>query len=138
MFTNFYNHDIAILFIGGICAWFLATTIDSIKNIKRSNEVGQYSLVGEKLSNKLYAVLPDIRKALVNSGIQPLLIVTFINLLENPNELNVIGVFSLVIFIMFHEFYLSDKYSGKLFYQLIILSIWVIYFVFISYTANLM
>lgn len=136
MFENFYNHDIAILFIGGVCAWFLAATIDTIKNVQGSNEDGRNP--GDKKTDRITAVLPDIRKALVDSGIQPLLIVTFVNLLDDPNELNVIGVFSLVIFIMFHAFHLSDKYSGKLFYQLIILSIWGIYFFFISYSANLL
>lgn len=136
MFENFYNHDIAILFIGGVCAWFLAATIDTIKNVQRLNKIGHKP--SDKKAHKISSVLPDIRKSLADSGIQPLLIVTFVNLLDDPNELNVIGVFCLVIFIMFHAFYLSDKYSRNLFYQLIILALWGAYFFFISYSANLL
>lgn len=142
MMKNFYNYEIIIMFTAGLFAWALAVAVVSIKNVRKGGravhsiktDAGNDNDQTNK--NGSSDLLPNIRHTLVNTGIQPLLIVVFINLLDRPNELNIIGAFGLVIFVIFHEFYLSDKYSTKLFYQLIILLMWIIFFLILSYWTN--
>jgi hypothetical protein len=145
---QFYNHAVFLLFIGGLFSLLLTASVVFLKQ-KYRRAMGRQRFEGElqinpeavgdveaKLNDTKGYENPDLLQELAVWGMQPLLIITFASLFNRCSEIEIISTFLLIILILFHEFYLSDLYSNKWFYQLIILGIWLFFFGMISYKSN--
>lgn len=146
--AEYYNHDIFLLFLGGIFSLILTVTVIFIKQGTR-RESERKRLVEErrirpeavgdieaKLDDSIEFRSPDVLEEITKWGIQPLFIVSFASLFSQMSESILVAFFSLIILTFLHEFYLSDKYAKKTIYQLFLLFVWLIFFVLISHKAN--
>lgn len=146
--NQLYNHDVFLLFIGGVFSLVLTVAIVFLKQIhKRSierkrleeqkkfrpEEIGD---IDAKLNDSTDFKNPNLFQELTLWGIQPLLIISFASLFSHSSEIEIIIAFSLIILTLFHEFHLADQFSKNGYYQWFILLLWVFVFFIISYKIN--
>ena len=147
-----FNTNTILLFIGGLFSLFLTVIIiysrqESKRQIererlevekKRNPEIGD---VEQKLNDTFgYAKLSFVQE-LTKYGLQPLVIISFVNLFSNSNKvvliINGVITFILVMYIIMHEFWAASKNSKEKWYQWIMLISWIFLFFYISITSNL-
>ncbi len=133
---NLIDLKTLLLFIGGLFSLILTVGIyyskqqykrelerKRLKDVQQSNpKIGD---IEEKL-NDFY----DFRKLsflqeLINYGIQPLVIISFVNLFDTPSVVDVVATFSLTIFAIMHELWARASYSKKIPYQILLLVCWI-------------
>lgn len=146
---DFYNNTVFLLYLGGIFSLLLTVAIIFVKQIqkreierKRLEQVKQYrpEEVGDidaKLNDSFDFRFPSFLQEITVWGIQPLFIISFVNLFSIAGEIELIITFSLVILTLFHEFYLSEKFSYNGWYQSLIILIWLVSFFIISFRMNI-
>ena len=143
-----FNLEIFFLFIGGAFALFLTVTIiyskqEFKRNIERnrlkllkSQDAEQVGDIEEKLDQSYEFNKLNYGHLLVNFGLQPLFIIGFVNLFNNQGIIEIIIVFILIIWTITHELWASAKYSEKFAYQFLLLIVWLLLFLFMSYQMN--
>lgn len=146
---KFYNHIVFLLYLGGVFSLALTVAVVFLRQIhKRSiekkrleqimnfkpEEVGD---IDAKLDDSFEFRFPALMQEIAIWGIQPLFIICFVNLFSIAGETEICIAFTLVIITLFHEFYLSDKYSKKKFYQILVIALWLITFLIFSYRTNI-
>jgi len=145
---NLYNLETLLLFLGGIFTFLLPVVIIySKREGKRDDERKRL----EELKRREPAAVGDIEQKLNDSfefkklsfiqllavyALQPLFIISFINLFNKPLIIDVVVAFGLILFIIMHEFWASSRFSSKRWYQFVILGCWLVLFVFISLKNN--
>ncbi|MGZ4041648.1 MAG: hypothetical protein ACXVNM_01180 [Bacteroidia bacterium] len=145
---NYYNHETFLLFLGGVFSLILTVIIIFAKQeykrgIKRAELETQKKIqpeaVGDietKLNDSYEYRKINFLELLALWGLQPLFIISFINLFYQPSTLEIILAFSLVVFTILHEFWSGIKYSSNGFYQTILVFFWIGLFLLISYRTN--
>ena len=138
--NQYYNHDVFLLFLGGLFSLILTVAIVYIKQAsKRGFE--RKRLEAEKrikpeaigdieanLDDSVDFQLPNICEETAKWCIQPLFIVSFASLFSQSSEIILIAFFLLIILTFLHELYLSDRYANKLTYQLCLAAVWLLFF----------
>jgi hypothetical protein len=144
-----FNLDTLLLFLGGLFSLFLTVVIIySRQEFKRGQEKGR--LEKEKKDNP--ESVGDIEQKLNDSykfrkisfleeltiyGLQPLFIISFVNLFNRPIMImDVVITFVLIVFIIMHEFWAASRNSTKKWYQILIICSWITLFIFISIKSN--
>lgn len=145
---SIFNHTIFQLYLGGIFSLLLTVTIVFVKQIQKRNierkrleQIRQYKPeeVGDidaKLNDSFDFRFPIFFQEVTIWGVQPLFIISFVYLFTATGDIEIIIAFFLVILTLLHEFYLADKFSNKLVYQLFVILIWLTTFFVISYRTN--
>ena len=147
-----FDINTILLFIGGLFSLFLTAVIiyskqESKRDIerkrlkiekKRRPEIGD---IEQKLNDTYgYAKLSFVQE-LTKYGLQPLVIISFVNIFSTSNEIvliiNGVLTFILVMYIIMHEFWAAFRNSKKRWYQLMLLTSWIAMFLYISFTNNL-
>ncbi len=147
---EFYNHETFLLFLGGICSVLLAVVIifgkqeykralkrDELKlEAKEKNQSATAEDIEAKLNDSYEFRRIDFFEKLTQWGLQPLFIISFINLFSKPNVYELLLTFVLMLFTISHELWSSIQFSKKKAYQILLLSSWVVLFMLISYRTN--
>ena len=143
---QFFNENIFYQFLSGVFSIILTVTVIYLKReIDRNKRENYYNGLTEKenflgdIKIKINEELPSENyfKLITMWGIQPLLLIVLINFIDNNNTyIKISLLFLLFIFTLLHEFSTGLKYSDKLIYQIIMLSIWIISFSTLSFQKN--
>lgn len=144
----FYNYETFLLFFGGICSFILPVSIIfAIHQFKRNGERERLTKLKEKdpeaigdieaKLNDSYDFKPlNFLELLTIYALQPLFIISFINLFYSPTAIETISVFFLIVLIIQHELWSAKRHSKNIFYQLLIFALWIALFLIISNKAN--
>ncbi|MCK7556533.1 hypothetical protein MKQ70_16520 [Chitinophaga sedimenti] len=143
-----FDHTVAWSYFGGFASLALTVLVIFLKdNYKRDTQ--------RKVLEKLYHTSPEeignidakldidgfkspnVFQIAAMWGVQPLFILCFLNIPTLGGEYWVIVVFILILITLLHEFYSADRFSGKLLYQLFILSLWISLFLFNNKIAKI-
>jgi hypothetical protein len=140
------NSHIILFFLGGLFSLILTVIILYAKQEYKRN------LERDRLKRLLPEEVGDIESVLNDSfefgklnffseltkyGVQPLFILSFINLFTNSNSYSIICTFLLTIITIAHEFYLASKYSDSSYYRIFIACLWIILYIIILFTPTL-
>jgi hypothetical protein len=135
---------VAILLIAGILKSKTLLIIDSVrKHLKKEfklNTTKATRLYGNDIEAYLSQNYPDnpsfVELVIVNS-FRPLLVLILISVLDFQNAFIILFEISLVILIFPIECYFGDKWKGKWWYIIIIISMWLTAFGILSYSSYL-
>ncbi len=145
---SIFHYETFLLFLGGIFSLILTVIIIFVKqeykrHLRREELKGQAKVapdaVGDieaKLNDSYEYRKLDFFELLTVWGLQPLFIISFINLFYKPNTIEIILAFLLVVFTILHEFWSGVEFSKKIGYQITVLAFWMLLFVLISYRMN--
>lgn len=144
-----YNFKTLIFFLGGICTFFLPVIIKiSYREVERKIErkkltvlkQTQPEIVGdveEKLNNSSGFERINFFESITFYALQPLFIISFINLFDLPSPFEIMMVFILLLFIIVHEFWSGELFSKRRFYQFIIIAFWLTLYLMICHRENI-
>ncbi|MGG7469662.1 hypothetical protein ACVVIH_04005 [Chryseobacterium arthrosphaerae] len=140
-----FSYNILLQFIGALFSIILTVTIIYIKreNDRKNREnfyngqIGQDNILGD-IKIKVDEELPkeDYLKLMVMWGVQPLLLVVLISLIDNSTDFKIFLCFGLIIFTFLHEFTFAASNSDKRGYQVLMLSVWLLSFILLSFEKN--
>ena len=153
--TNFftsiiYNYGTFILYIGGAFSAALLATFAYIrqynkreaakedlekKAIAKGEEV-DHRKIADILDNSTNWQSPDFIQDLISWGIQPLFIVSFVNLFGNAGLFEKIIAAALLVFTILHESIFVKEHSKKWQYQVLVGFLWISSYFFIAYKTN--
>ena len=143
-----YNHETFLLFLGGIFTLLLPVgIIFATREMKRNNERERLKVIQDqepeavgdieaKLKDSYEFRRLNLLHLITEYALQPLFIISFINLFYSPSTFEIIIVFILVLFIIQHELWSAKLYSGNIYYQLLMFVLWIGLFFIISYKTN--
>lgn len=141
-----FNYNILLQFIGALFSIILTVTVIYIKreNERKNRENfyngqnGQDYVFGD-IKIKVDEDLPkeNYLKLMTMWGIQPLLLVVLISLIDNSTDFKIFLCFGLIIFTLLHEFTFAANNSDKIKYQIFMLAVWLISFSILSIEKNI-
>jgi hypothetical protein len=130
------TRTVIIFATGGLFPWILAVVILYIQknNIRKEKSNGykvqqkyEPGVVGDieaKLENDGFGK-PNIVELLARNGLQPLFILSLAEIVNDASYIYVGVVFVLLLLILLHEFYWSEKYSKEPLYLIGLLVLWL-------------
>ena len=145
-----FDYNTFLLFLGGIFSLILTVIIIIAKQeYKRHLERERLTAAKQKdpeAVGDIEAKLNDsyefrrfnFFELLTQWGLQPLFIISFINLFYSPSTIEIIIAFALTVFVILHEFWSGVQFSNKRPYQILIHVLWLGLFLLFSYRANTM
>lgn len=144
---SLFNFNVSIFyqFVSALFSIILTVTVIYIKRENERNNKENYyngihtveNVLGD-IKIKIDEELPreNYFKLMTMWGIQPLLLLVLISFIDNNNHVKIFVIFGLIIFTLLHEFNYGLKYSDRMFYQFLVLIIWIISFTILSYEKN--
>lgn len=128
------------LFLGGFFSVFLPVVIiigkqgskrqDKREELERNNQVGD---IEQWLNESFEYKRPHFLKLMTEWSLQPLFIISITNLINHSGFLEALVIFSLTLMIFLHELWMSKRHSGKWWYQILMLIIWLYVFCVINF-----
>lgn len=143
-----FNFQVFLAYLGGVFSLILPVVIIiSKKEYKRQLERDRLKPLKEKdpesvgdieakLDDSFEYKKESFSKLFTEWGLQPLLIISFVNLLTDSGIIEVTLTFFLTLFIILHEFTWAIRFSSKKAYQTVIFLTWIVSFFAMSYRIN--
>lgn len=130
---EFFNKEIAMLFVGGIFSILLPVIIiigkQGHKRQQKREELEKNNTVGnieQWLDDSFEYKKPNFLLLMTEWSLQPLFIICITNLINHSSFINVLMTFALVLLIFLHELWMAKRHSDKWYYQLLMFCVWSI------------